>query len=161
MERQVLSCTYLAHCELASVKTIELFKLRHINRLYRWPSSVAALFEPTSGWHTPVNSFTCCRAPEPTDVWWENLSVRGREAWQLRLQSAAITIAVVAAGGVVQYYLAQAGEGERSRRLTYEVCRPCVPNVRIALPVCSAQAIYRQACMQTKRQIWFYQEQNE
>ena len=63
----------------------------------------------------------CCRAPEPTDVWWENLSVRGREAWQLRLQSAAITIAVVAAGGVVQYFLAQAGEGERSRRLTYEV----------------------------------------
>ena len=55
-------------------------------------------------------------------MWWENLSVRGREAWQLRLQSAAITIAVVAAGGVVQFYLAQAGEGERLRRLTYEVC---------------------------------------
>ena len=66
----------------------------------------------------------CCRAPEPTDVWWENLSVRGREAWQLRLRSAAITIAIVAAGGVVQFYLAQAGEDERLRRLTYEVrCR--------------------------------------
>ena len=49
--------------------------------------------------------------------------MRGREAWQLRLQSAAVTIAVVAAGGVVQYYLALAGEGDRSRRLTYEVCR--------------------------------------
>lgn len=66
--------------------------------------------------------FATCRAPEPTDVWWENLSVRGREAWQLRLQSAAITIAVIAAGGVVQFYLAQAGEGERLRRLAYEVC---------------------------------------
>ena len=51
--------------------------------------------------------------------------MRGREAWQLRLQSAAITIAVVAAGGVVQFYLAQAGEGERLRRLTYEVCCCC------------------------------------
>ena len=51
--------------------------------------------------------------------------MRGREAWQLRLQSAAITIAVVAAGGVVQFYLAQAGERERLRRLTYEVCCCC------------------------------------
>lgn len=66
-------------------------------------------------------SLATCRAPEPTDVWWENLSVRGREAWQLRLQSAAVTIAVVAAGGVVQFYLAQAGEDERLRRLAYEV----------------------------------------
>lgn len=52
--------------------------------------------------------------------------MRGREAWQLRLQSAAITIAVIAAGGVVQFYLAQAGEGERLRRLAYEVCSCCL-----------------------------------
>lgn len=73
----------------------------------------------------------CCRAPEPTDIWWENLSVRGRQAWHLRLQSAAITVAVVAVGGVVQYFLAQAGEGERSRRLTYEVCRRSISNLEL------------------------------
>ena len=48
--------------------------------------------------------------------------MRGRQAWQLRMQSAAITIAIVAAGGVVQFYLAQAGEAERLRRLNYEAC---------------------------------------
>ncbi len=68
---------------------------------------------------------------------------------------------MVAAGGVVQYYLAQAGEGERSRRLTYEVCRRRVPNVRIALLVCSAEAIYKQACMRTKQQIWLNACMNE
>lgn len=54
-------------------------------------------------------------------MWWENLSVRGREALKRRLQSAAITVIVVVAGGVVQYFLAQAAENERSRRLDYEV----------------------------------------
>ena len=63
-------------------------------------------------------------------MWWENLSVRGREALKRRLQSAAITVIVVVAGGVVQYFLAQAAENERSRRLDYEVaagsCLSCL-----------------------------------
>lgn len=56
-------------------------------------------------------------------MWWENLSVRGRELWKRRLQSAAITALVIIAGGVVQLFLAQAAEKERTNRYKEQVGR--------------------------------------
>ncbi|KAK9808616.1 hypothetical protein WJX72_000561 [[Myrmecia] bisecta] len=88
--------------------------LRHAFHVATCNNSTEA---PTLGTHV----IQVHRAPEPTDIWWENSAVRGRLAWKLRCQSAAMTLAIVLAGAVIQYALSVAAENERNRRMNFEL----------------------------------------
>ena len=67
-----------------------------------------------------------CRAPEPTDIWWENTSVQGRAAARKRLVSAGATLLLLVIGGIIQYFLSVASQRERNKRISYEVGSPFV-----------------------------------
>lgn len=61
------------------------------------------------------------RAPEPSDVQWGNVSVRGARRLARHAAALALTLLVLAAGGVMQWGFNRAKEDQRVRLLQLEV----------------------------------------
>lgn len=60
------------------------------------------------------------RAPEPSDLWWENTWVHFRSALLQRLLSFVVTFAVMAIGGVALFFLARENEQMRDHQVEME-----------------------------------------